>query len=121
MIKLSSQNITTIQYLYGGTIVGSVVTDTLYVKSVRIDFSTGALYATISRGTIVDGVFAENYPSVDIVVNPDGSFISSDGKWQGSLGPTASSLVAQLASTFDNFILAAGLVDGKAAANDSPQ
>jgi hypothetical protein len=57
-------------------------------------------------------VFSQNYPSVDIVVNPDGSFISSDGVWVGSLGAQATSLVAQLRATFDNFVLAAGLVQG---------
>jgi hypothetical protein len=112
MIKLATTNQTTVQYLSGTSVVNSTVTDTLFVQSVRLDFSTGAMYATIARGALVNGVFASNYPSVDIVVNPDGSFISSDSKWIGSLGAQASGLVAQLKSTFDNFVLAAGLVSG---------
>jgi hypothetical protein len=111
MIVLSN-NITTIKYFDDANVVSSVVTDTLYVKNVNLDFSTGAMYATIDRGTVVNGVFASNYPSVNIVVNPDGSFLSSDGKWSGSLGASASNLVAQLKSTFDQFVLSAGLVQG---------
>lgn len=114
MIQLATANQTTVQYLEGTTVVSSTVTDTLFVQSVRIDFSTGSLYATIARGTLVNGVFSQNYPSVDIVVNPDGSFVSSDNKWEGNLGAQASSLVAQLKTTFDNFVLAAGLVSGTA-------
>lgn len=117
MIKLAAANQTTVQYLAGTTLESSVVTDTLYVESVNIDFTTGALYATIARGTTVNGVFSQNYPSVSIVVNPDGSFVSSDDKWVGSLGGAAASLVAQLATTFDNFVLAAGLVQGTIEAN----
>lgn len=113
MIKLSGSSVTTIQYLSGPSVIGSVVTDTLYISSVRLDFSTGAIYATIQRGTTdVNGIFGENYPSVDITVNPDGSFLSSDGKWVGNLGAQATSLVAQLKTTFDNFVLLAGLVSG---------
>lgn len=114
MIKLSPQFTTTVEYLYGGTMVGSVTTDTLYVTSVRLDFSSGAIYAEIVRGTTdpSTGIFEQNYDSVSITVNPDGSFLSSDGKWQGNLGTQATSLVAQLASTFDEFILGAGLVTG---------
>jgi hypothetical protein len=117
MIKLAEANQTTVQYLAGTTVESSVVTDTLYVQNVLVDFTTGALYATIARGTIVNGMFASNYPSVNVTVNPDGTFISSDGKWFGSLGATASTLVAQLATTFDNFVLAAGLVQGTSEAD----
>ena len=112
MIKLAVDYQTTIQYLSGAKITGTVVTDTLYVQSVRLDFSTGAIYATIARGAVVNGVFAQNYPSVDITVNPDGSFLSSDGTWVGSLGAQAASLVSQLKTTFDNFILLSGQVQG---------
>lgn len=115
MIKLATAFQTTVQYLSGAQVVDSTVTDTLYVSEVRLDFSTGAMYASIARGTVVNGVFVQNYPSVAITVNPDGSFISDDGKWTGSLGAQASGLVAQLKSTFDQFILAAGLVQGTAA------
>ena len=114
MIKLAIPNQTTVQYLSGANVVGSVVTDTLYVQKVTFDFSTGAMYATIARGTVVDGVFAQNYPSVDITVNPDGSFISSDGSWTGNLGGAVTALVEQSKATFDQFILASGAVQGTA-------
>lgn len=118
MIKLNQTSSTTVQYLSGTTVTSSTVTDTLYVQSVRIDFGTGALYATIARGTTdSNGHFMQNYPSVDVVVNPDGSFVSSDDKWQGSLGPAASALVSQLQNTFDQFVLAAQLVSGTIVAN----
>lgn len=112
MIKLSQSYTTTVQYLSGTTVTGTNTTDTLFVQAVRLDFSTGSMYATVARGTTVNGVFGQNYPSVEIVVNPDGSFLSNDGKWVGSLGTTAYNLVAQLKQTFDQFILDAGLVQG---------
>lgn len=112
MIKLDVPFTTTIQYLSGDSVVGAVVTDTLYVQKVVLDFSTGAIYATIARGTTVNGVFGQNYPSVDIIVNPDGSFISSDGKWSGSI-VSAPTIVGQLKTQFDQFILASGLVKGQ--------
>lgn len=111
MIKLNTPYTTTVQHLSGTTVASSVVTDTLYVQDVRLDFSTGAMYATIQRGTTVNGVFASNYPPLDVTVNPDGSFISSDGTWSGSVA-SAPGLVTQLKSTFDQFILASGAVTG---------
>lgn len=113
MIKLSGTSVTTIQYLSGTNVLNSAVTDTLYVQSVNIDFRTGALYATIARGTVVNGVFEQNYPSVSITVNPDGTFISSDSKWAGTLA-NVSALVAQLKSQFDGFIVSSNLVTGTA-------
>ena len=113
MIKLNTPYTTTVQYLSGNTVVSATVTDTLYVQSVSIDFSTGALYATIARGTVNDqGMFGQNYPSLEVVVNPDGSFLSNDSTWRGSLGGNAAALIAQLRSTFDQFILASGSVSG---------
>lgn len=113
MIKLNTPYTTTVQYLSGTTVVSSVVTDTLCVSKVTIDFSTGALYATIQRGTVnpTTGEFGSNYPDLDVVVNPDGSFVSSDGTWSGSVA-SAPALVAQLKATFDQFILASGAVTG---------
>ncbi len=111
MIVLLTPYTTTVQYLTGTTVSDSVITDTLYVREVRLDFASGAMYATIDRGTVVNGVFTQNYPSVEIVVNPDGSFISNDKKWQGTL-TTAPAFVAQLKGQFDQFVLAAGLVQG---------
>ena len=111
MIKLASPYVTTIEYRYGSDVVGSVTTDTLYIRSVRFDFSTGAFYADIDRGTIVNGIFASNYPSVSIIINPDGSFISNDGKWSGKL-QSAAPLVAQMAAQFDQMLVSSGLVQG---------
>ena len=113
MISLDQANQTTVQYLAGDKVVSSVVTDTLYVSSVRLDFSTGAMYADIARGTVVDGVFAQNYSTVSIVVNPDGSFLSNDGLWEGKLA-FAPAFVDQLKKQFDQFVLASGLISGKA-------
>lgn len=119
MIQLAQANQTTVQYLEGTTVVSSTVTNILYVTAVRLDFTTGAIYATIARGTTdpTTGVFSQNYPSVDIVVNPDGSFLSSDGKWVGNLGAAATTLVAQLQQTFDQFVLASKLVAGTSVSN----
>lgn len=111
MIKLAVPNQTTIQYLEGTTLVDSTVTDTLYVQSVNLDFNTGAIYATIARGTVINGVFASNYSSLSVVVNPDGSFLSSDGKWVGTVA-NAPALVAGLKSQFDQMILASGAIQG---------
>jgi hypothetical protein len=121
MIKLDIANQTTVQYLEGATVVSSTVTDTLYVSEVRLDFTTGAIYATIHRGTTdpSTGVFGDNYPALDIVVNPDGSFISSDGKWNGSLGAAVSNIMAQLQATFDQFVVASQAVVGKTTSNTS--
>lgn len=117
MIKLTGNSPTTIQYLSGGTVDSSVVTDTLYIKSVTVDFSSGAMYAHIARGsTDANGFFFENYPAVDLVVNPDGSFISSDGKWKGSVS-SAPSLVAQLQAEYDAFITSSGLITGTSVPN----
>jgi hypothetical protein len=111
MIKLNTPFTTTVQYLAGTTVTSSTVTDTLYVQDVRLDFSTGAVYATIARGTITNGVFGSNYPSVTVTVNPDGSFISDDGKWSGTV-PNIGTLIANLKTQFDQFILASGAVQG---------
>lgn len=111
MIVLAQPYTTTIKYLSGATVSSSTVTDTLYVREVRLDFSTGAMYATIDRGTVVNGVFTQNYPSVQVIVNPDGSFLSDDGKWSGAL-QSAPIMIAQLKQQFDQFILASGSVSG---------
>jgi hypothetical protein len=114
MIVLDTPHTTTVQYLAGDKVVGATVTDTLYIRRVTIDFTTGALYATIDRGTVnADGEFAQNYPSLDLVVNPDGSFSTADGvSWVGQVD-AAPALVAQLKDAFDGFILMSGKVTGK--------
>ena len=110
MIKLDAAYITTVQSTLGG-VTQTVATDTLFVQSVRIDFSTGALYAAVLRGSGTP--FTTNMPVLEICVNPDGSFISTDGSWSGTVA-AAPTLVAQLKATFDQFILASGKVTGTA-------
>lgn len=112
MLKLDTSYTTTVQYLSGTTVVSSVITDTLYVRNVNVDFSTGSMRATVDRGIEVNGIFESNYPSLDIIVNPNGTFSSLDGTWVGSVA-SAPQLVAQLKTTFDGFLLASGLITGK--------
>ena len=87
----------------------TVMTDTLFISDVGIDFTTGILRATIQKGT--NPPFQPNLDSTVITVNPDGSFTSSDGSWSGS-SPAVVALVAQLKAAFDGFILMSGLVTG---------
>jgi hypothetical protein len=108
MIKLDAAYITTVQSTLGGQ-TQTTTTDELFVSSVRIDFTTGALYATVQRGTGTP--FVANMDALEICVNPDGSFISTDGSWTGTVS-SAPALVTQLKSTFDQFILASGKVTG---------
>jgi hypothetical protein len=111
MIKLDAAFQTVQSSSFKG-VTTTVVTDTLFVSSVRLDFTTGAMYATIRKGT--GSPFAENLDAVEICVNPDGSFVSSDGAWVGSVA-AAPQLVAQLRATFDQFLLASGKITGQAA------
>jgi hypothetical protein len=110
MILLNSAFVTAVSSTMGG-VTETTTTDTLFVTSVRIDFTTGALYATIQRGSGIP--FAPNFDDLDLCVNPDGSFISTDGIWAGSV-TSAPALVAQLKAEFDQFILASGKVTGTA-------
>lgn len=110
MIKLDP----TYQTVQSSTFAGvttTVTTDTLFVSSVRLDFTTGAIYATIQKGT--GSPFIANLDSVDVCVNPDGTFVSADGSWQGSIA-SAPALVATLKAQFDQFVLASGVVTGTA-------
>jgi hypothetical protein len=102
MITLTDGLVTTIKYLAGANEIGSQTTDTLFISEVRIDFGTGAIYATIKRGYVDKEVFRENYPALSIVVNPDGSFISNDGKYTGTV--PISQLVQGLSAQFDSFV-----------------
>ncbi|HLX83809.1 MAG TPA: hypothetical protein VKR59_07915 [Terriglobales bacterium] len=110
MIKLDTAFITGIVSTMGGATT-TVTTDTLFVSCVRMDFTTGALYATIKRGTGTP--FVPNMDDLDICVNPDGSFVSTDSSWTGSV-VSVPALVAQLKAEFDQFILASGKVTGTA-------
>jgi hypothetical protein len=101
MIKLPIL-VTTQQEMLDGKVVNTLVTDTLFVSEVRIDFTTGALYATIQRGT--GSPFVSNYPALHVVVNPDGSFVS-DGPFSGNAGDIpAIAIVQSLSGQFDQFV-----------------
>ena len=108
MIKLDPKYQTVLQSSFNGGVF-TAVTDTLFVSNVRIDFTTGAMYATIQKGTGIP--FVSNLPPTELCVNPDGSFISQDGSWSGSC-PAVVALVAQLRAAFDGFILGSGVVTG---------
>ena len=111
MIKLDAQFQTVQSSTFKG-VTTTTTTDTLFISSVRIDFTTGAIYATIRKGT--SSPFVENADPTDVCVNPDGTFVSSDGTWSGSLGAVAAAVVAQLKTQFDQFVLASGAVTGQA-------
>lgn len=121
MIKLSGTSVTTTQILSGSAVSSSVITDTLFVSRVVIDFTTGALYATIERGNVNGSPpeFVSNYPPVQVTINPDGAFISADGAWKGNLSSSGSdpvtTLLSALAPQFDQFILMTNLITGTAA------
>jgi hypothetical protein len=107
MILLDANLITAIITKVGAN-SKTITTDTLLVSSVTLDLEVGAIYAEIKRGTGTP--FVENMDPVSLTVNPDGSFISSDGLWSGSLGSVAAGLIATLRTQFDQFILASGQV-----------
>ena len=110
MIKLDPKYQTVVTKVYNGASV-TTTTDTLFVSDVRIDFTTGAIYATIRKGT--GNPFVDNDdPPEQICVNPDGTFVSQDGSWSGSLGAVAPAIVASLKTQFDQFVLASGAVTG---------
>ena len=111
MIKLDAPFQTVASSTFNG-VTTTVLTNTLFISSVRIDFNTNAMYATIQKGTVdALGSFGANLSAVEICVNPDGTFVSSDGSWSGSV-TSAPALVAQLKVAFDGFILASGTVTG---------
>jgi hypothetical protein len=113
MIVLDAAYQTSVTTKLGG-VTTTVTTDSLFVANVKIDFTTGIMYAVVKRGTTANGPFQSNMDDLFITVNPDGSFISSDGgTWQGIVA-SAPALIAQLKATFDQFILASGKVSGTA-------
>lgn len=117
MITLTGNSVTSVQTTFDGE-SATTTTDALFVSKVSLDFETNALYATIQRGTVVNGVFQSNFASLKVTVNPDSSFVSSDGSWQGNLpAGTVAQLMATLAGQFDNFILSSGAVTGTEAAS----
>ena len=108
MILLNGTSVTSVQTTAFGT-VATTLTDTLFVSAVRIDFTTGAMYATVQKGTGTP--FQQTMDAIQICVNPDGTFVSSDNLWVG-LVASAPALVAQLKATFDQFVLSSGKVTG---------
>lgn len=107
MIKLDAQFVNTVTNSLGG-VVTEVVTDTLFVQSVSIDFVAGTINAIVQRG---QGNFFPNMAPLCITVQQNGSFQSLDGAWSGEV-PSFAAFFAQLKATFDGFILASGVVDG---------
>lgn len=112
MIKLNTQYQTSVTSTFDGQSTVTT-TDTLFVSDVRLDFTTGAIYATIQKGTVVNGEFQSNLTPTDVTVNPDGTFISQDGSWSGTISGVTT-LVSSLKSQFDAFVLASGVVTGTA-------
>jgi hypothetical protein len=111
MIKLASAFITTVTTAVHGT-SEVVTTDTLFASNVVIDLTTGTIYATIQRGTGTP--FVSNMTPVQLTLNPDGSFVSSDGRWSGNLGGGVAAIIASLKAQFDEFVLASGVIQGTA-------
>ena len=113
MIKLDAAFITNVQHTLGTTVVSTTVTDTLQVFSATLNLSTSIITAVVKRGTVTNSVFVENMTPLIINVNPDGSFMSTDGTWSGTM-PAASvtALFTSLKTSFDQFILASGAVTG---------
>lgn len=111
MILLTTPYVTTVQKT-GPGVTQTTTTDTLFVSSVAFDMTTGAIYATIQRGT-GKAPFIANMDALQLTVNPDGSFISSDGTWTGAV-PSAPVLVASLKTQFDQMVLSSGSIAGTA-------
>jgi hypothetical protein len=117
MITLSTPYVTTTTSTLGGQ-TNTAVTDTLFFSYVEINFSPAAIRAKIQRGTVVATVFTPNISDVWVTVNPDGSFSSSDGSFQGAAGAlNVAALSAGLTTAFDGAILASGAVAGSETAS----
>lgn len=112
MITLSTPYVTTTTSTLGGQ-TNTAVTDTLFISYVEVNFSPAFIRAKIQRGTMVAGIFTPNIPDVWVNVNPDGSFTSSDGSFQGPAGTlSVAALASGLSTAFDGTILASGVVTG---------
>jgi hypothetical protein len=104
MIKLPIL-VTKSQTIIDEKIVDTVVTDTLFISEVRIDFADSTIWARIQRGTIDgDGKFQENYSPLSVQCSTDGSF-SSSGLFSGNPGDIpVQAIVGALAAQFDQFL-----------------
>lgn len=112
MITLSPESITTSTAVFNG-VTSTSVTDTLFVSYVELGFASGSVCAMIQKGTMVDGVFTPNMPQIRVDVQPDGSFLSNDGAWSGTI-PNWAATLAALRAPFDGLLLGSGLVTGTA-------
>ena len=110
MIKLSPASITTTTAVFNG-VTSTTVTDTLVVSYVELNLPAGSVVAMLDRGTMVDGVFTPDQPRLRVDVQADGTFLSQDGAWSGTL-PNWSVALKALASSLDGLLLSAGLVTG---------
>jgi hypothetical protein len=112
MIQLAPASVTTSTAVFNG--VSTVTTtDTLFVSYVELGFESGSVVAMIQKGTTVDGVFIMNMPQIRVDVQPDGSFLSNDGAWSGTI-PNWAATLAALRAPFDGLLLGSGLVTGTA-------
>jgi len=110
VILLSSNYVTTSTSTFAGT-EKTVTTDVLRISYVELSFGSGSVTAFVQKGIVVNGVFTENMPKIRIDVQPDGSFRSNDGTWQGTL-PNWNATLGAIASSLDGILLSAGLVQG---------
>lgn len=108
MILLSPADVTTVTKNGPGGST-TTTTDTLLVSQVTIDLVSGAMYATILRGTGTP--FVPNMTPLQLTVNPDGSFIADDNSWSGSVS-AAPALIASLKAQFDQFVVASSVISG---------
>jgi hypothetical protein len=113
VILLASAFQTSSSSTFNGATTTSV-TNALSVSGVRIDPDSGVIVAQIQRGYFDPSLgFTPNMAALIVSVNPDGSFTSSDGSWQGPAGSlNVSALLAGLSAVFDGAILASGAVHG---------
>lgn len=110
MITLAAQDITSTAKMFNGTTL-TTVTDTLFVSYIEINFASGTVVAMIQRGTMVNGVFTVNYPTMRVDVAPDGTFQSQDGLWSGTIPNWTASLSA-IAAPFDGLLLSSTVTSG---------
>ena len=111
MILLNPESVTTATSTRNGQTT-TTITDTLLVRYVELNLVSGDILAIIDRGTVVDGKFVANTDPLWVDVHADGSFMSRDGAWSGTV-ISASSIVSGLKQAFDGFLLASGAVTGK--------
>lgn len=113
MIKLSDQFQTKASSTFNGATT-ETVTDSLFVSDVRIDFAAGTIVAMLQKGYVpaeYPDVFRQTLDAITVTVNKDGSFVSSDGLWSGTIKELPV-FFGSLKTAFDQFVLASGQVIG---------